>query len=77
MMTSEDWMQAIAKDAFEASVKKAVENFFATRWGYGDQQDVSKALRSAVEEMIRTDPEIRARIKKRLLEVIDRGESRA
>ncbi len=75
MASQEDFMQAVAKEAFQAVVKKMVEGFFADRWGYHDQREVAVALKEAVTEMIRTDPEIKERIKTRLLEVITRGES--
>ncbi len=76
-MNRDDWMDSIGKEAFESTVRKVVESFFEDRWGYGSREDVTRAISEAVHEMVRSDPEIRARIKKRLIEVIERGESRA
>jgi hypothetical protein len=63
--------------AFDEAVKAAVSEAFMGRWGHDDGAKIISVVREAAEKMLRTDPEVNARLKKRLIELIERGVTRA
>lgn len=67
----------LIQKAFDESVKETVLGLFKSRWGYDDGAQIVATLKAEAEKMLREDPDVKARLKKRLLELIERGESRA
>ena len=77
MVDHTDFLQKIVSETFETATKKVVESMFAERWGWGEQKDVSLALKEAATKMIETDPEVQAAMKARLLDLIKGGQGDA
>ena len=67
----------VMKKAFDEAVKETVENLFKDRWGYNDGAQIVAALRTEAERILREDPKVRDRLKRRLIALIEHGEAQA
>ena len=64
-------LQGIIDQVFTEYTKQLVESAFGSRWGYGDGKPIQEALIAEATRMMAEDAEIRAKIKKRLIGLIE------
>jgi hypothetical protein len=72
-MKVSDVIRDATEKAFRDMVQAIVNKMFEDRWGYRDGEKVQEALKAEVAKMLATDPDLRGRIKKRLVDLIDKG----
>jgi hypothetical protein len=65
----------ILDEAYATAVKRAVDQAFLGRWGFDDGAKITSVIRDAAIDLVRTDLEIKAKIKRRMIELIDKGYS--
>lgn len=75
MAEKNDLIQEVISGAFNNAVKSIVEAAFSDRWGYADGVHITSALKAAATDMLKNDADVQAKLKKRMLELIEKGVS--
>lgn len=56
-------LQKIVEQTIEKAAENAVEQTIIRKWGYKDSEDIAKVVKEAAIELIKTDPEIKEKLK--------------
>ena len=69
----ENLFNKVLDEAFNNAVKQTIEAAFQGRWGFNDGAHIQKMLQEEVQRLFKEDEEVKSRLKRRLIELIEKG----